>query len=469
MTRAALLVLARRPLPRRRARALRRGGRRGQRPAASRRRRDPGGVLPGPAAHRRSWSRGRSPRGGRARRRPRRGWTPRPTPHTPSPALRSAARGASAGSCYARAARVTAGASAELDGSGRAVPEGRPSAGGARPRRPRGRTRTRRTRPHCAAYESVSGPATAAVRLLSLDPFDATAVLARLAPELDRVADSAVEAARRAARDGATPCPPPRHPCWRSWPRRARAWPGTAVRVPDVPPHPPGQRTGAARAGAGPLADKDRPLHLDPHPLRPRRASSADAHRPDGTRRALRIGLSGPVRSPAGPPPSRRALPGAAATELSPRGRTPAASTPARTPSSCSRRPCCRPSGSPPSRRAPARTPRSATTSPPTSKRWRTMEDAVGHADLILVEVRRRQPSPPPSPRGLVDAQIFASSTWPAATTCRARADPASAPPTCSSSTRPTSPVRRLRPRPDGRRRQGWRAETPGDTPVVAR
>ncbi|MET8772557.1 urease accessory UreF family protein, partial [Streptomyces sp. NPDC004658] len=60
---------------------------------------------------------------------------------------------------------------------------------------------------HCAVYESVSGPATATVRLLSLDPFDATAVLARLAPELDRVADSAVEAARRVAGEGVDALP----------------------------------------------------------------------------------------------------------------------------------------------------------------------------------------------------------------------------------------------------------------------
>ncbi|MFI8436929.1 urease accessory protein UreF [Streptomyces sp. NPDC079020] len=50
---------------------------------------------------------------------------------------------------------------------------------------------------HCAAYETVSGPATAVVRLLSLDPFQATAVLARLAPELDHVADRAAAAARQ--------------------------------------------------------------------------------------------------------------------------------------------------------------------------------------------------------------------------------------------------------------------------------
>lgn len=48
---------------------------------------------------------------------------------------------------------------------------------------------------HCAVYESVSGPATAAVRLLSLDPFQATAVLARLASEMDEVAAAARDAA----------------------------------------------------------------------------------------------------------------------------------------------------------------------------------------------------------------------------------------------------------------------------------
>lgn len=55
---------------------------------------------------------------------------------------------------------------------------------------------------HCALYESVSGPATAAVRLLSLDPFDATAVLARLAPDIDTAATHAVAAAHRAVHEG---------------------------------------------------------------------------------------------------------------------------------------------------------------------------------------------------------------------------------------------------------------------------
>ncbi|QNS07568.1 urease accessory protein UreF [Streptomyces xanthii] len=55
---------------------------------------------------------------------------------------------------------------------------------------------------YCSAYEGVGGPATAVVRLLSLDPFDATRVLARLAPELDVVVRSAVDAARSAVDDG---------------------------------------------------------------------------------------------------------------------------------------------------------------------------------------------------------------------------------------------------------------------------
>ncbi|MGV9291725.1 urease accessory protein UreF [Streptomyces sp. NPDC003719] len=60
---------------------------------------------------------------------------------------------------------------------------------------------------YCSAYEGVSGPAGAVVRLLGLDPFDATAVLARLAPEVDRVAQDAVEAAHLAAREGVDALP----------------------------------------------------------------------------------------------------------------------------------------------------------------------------------------------------------------------------------------------------------------------
>lgn len=55
---------------------------------------------------------------------------------------------------------------------------------------------------YCAAHECVSGSVSAAVRLLSLDPFDGTGVLARLAPELDAVVDRAVNAAQRAVAEG---------------------------------------------------------------------------------------------------------------------------------------------------------------------------------------------------------------------------------------------------------------------------
>ncbi|WP_042393221.1 urease accessory protein UreF, partial [Streptacidiphilus carbonis] len=53
-----------------------------------------------------------------------------------------------------------------------------------------------------AAYESVSGPVTACVRLLGLDPFQATAVLARLGTELTEVSARAVRAAAEAGGAG---------------------------------------------------------------------------------------------------------------------------------------------------------------------------------------------------------------------------------------------------------------------------
>ncbi|MEU7316624.1 urease accessory UreF family protein [Streptomyces sp. NPDC007083] len=54
---------------------------------------------------------------------------------------------------------------------------------------------------HAAAYESISSPATAVVRLLGLDPLEATAVLARLAPAADEVARRAEAAARGPVED----------------------------------------------------------------------------------------------------------------------------------------------------------------------------------------------------------------------------------------------------------------------------
>ncbi|MGY6019235.1 urease accessory protein UreF [Streptomyces spinosirectus] len=117
---------------------------------------------------------------------------------TPSPALRLAAR--KLGRQLTRAARATW-PSEELDAVAREFPKGthqpvvlglvaRAAGLGAL------------DAAYCAAYESVSGPASAVVRLLSLDPFDATGVLARLAPEVDRVADRAVESARAVLDEG---------------------------------------------------------------------------------------------------------------------------------------------------------------------------------------------------------------------------------------------------------------------------
>ncbi|MFJ5773820.1 urease accessory protein UreF [Streptomyces sp. NPDC093094] len=78
---------------------------------------------------------------------------------------------------------------------------------------------------HCAAYESAGGPTTAVVRLLGLDPFEATAVLARLAPELDRVADRAVEAARRALDEGVDALPAASAPLLEISAELHAAWP----------------------------------------------------------------------------------------------------------------------------------------------------------------------------------------------------------------------------------------------------
>ncbi|UYQ60839.1 urease accessory protein UreF [Streptomyces peucetius] len=74
---------------------------------------------------------------------------------------------------------------------------------------------------HCVAYETVSGPATAAVRLLSLDPFQATAVLARLAPETDAVAARAAAAAR----DGVDALPAASAPLLEITAEEHAAWP----------------------------------------------------------------------------------------------------------------------------------------------------------------------------------------------------------------------------------------------------
>ncbi|MZE56211.1 urease accessory protein UreF, partial [Streptomyces sp. SID5770] len=74
---------------------------------------------------------------------------------------------------------------------------------------------------HCVAYETVGGPATAVVRLLGLDPYRATAVLARLAPEMDRVAERAAEAAR----DGVDALPAASAPLLDLTAEQHAAWP----------------------------------------------------------------------------------------------------------------------------------------------------------------------------------------------------------------------------------------------------
>ncbi|MET7569375.1 urease accessory UreF family protein [Streptomyces sp. NPDC005492] len=140
---------------------------------------------------------------------------------TPSPALRVAAR--KLGRQLTRAARATW-PSVELDALAREFPKGAHQpvvlglvarAAGLGPE----------DAAYCAAYESVSGPASATVRLLSLDPFDATAVLAGLAPEVDLVADRAVDAARRAVTGGIDELPRAAAPLLEIGAEAHAAWP----------------------------------------------------------------------------------------------------------------------------------------------------------------------------------------------------------------------------------------------------
>ncbi|MET9898985.1 urease accessory UreF family protein [Streptomyces sp. NPDC006446] len=140
---------------------------------------------------------------------------------TPSPALRVAAR--RLGRQLMRAARATW-PSAELDSLAREFPKGSHQpvvlgvtarAAGLGPE----------DAAYCSAYECVSGPASATVRLLSLDPFDATAVLARLAPELDVVAHAAAGAARRVLDDGVEALPAASAPLLEIGAEAHAAWP----------------------------------------------------------------------------------------------------------------------------------------------------------------------------------------------------------------------------------------------------
>ncbi|MDQ0989564.1 urease accessory protein UreF [Streptomyces sp. V3I7] len=140
---------------------------------------------------------------------------------TPSPALRAAAR--RLGRQLLRAGRATW-PSAELDAVAREFPKGahQPVVQGL-VARAAGLGADEAA--YCAAYESVSGPATATVRLLSLDPFEASGALARLAPELDRVVDRAAEVARRAVEDGVDALPAASAPLLEIGAEAHAAWP----------------------------------------------------------------------------------------------------------------------------------------------------------------------------------------------------------------------------------------------------
>ncbi len=140
---------------------------------------------------------------------------------TPSLALRVAAR--RLGRQLMRAARATW-PSGELDAVAREFPKGahQPVVLGVAAR---AAGLGAEDAAYCSAYESVSGPATATVRLLSLDPFDATAVLARLAPELDRVACQASDAARRVLDEGVDALPAASAPLLEISAEAHAAWP----------------------------------------------------------------------------------------------------------------------------------------------------------------------------------------------------------------------------------------------------
>ncbi|MFE3770665.1 urease accessory protein UreF [Streptomyces sp. NPDC059122] len=117
---------------------------------------------------------------------------------TPVPALRAVAR--RLGRQMMRAARATF-PSVELDRLAAERPQGahQPIVQGLAAR---AAALTPLDAACAAAYESTGGPATAAVRLLSLDPLDASGLLARLAAEADAVAAAAADAAAHVASEG---------------------------------------------------------------------------------------------------------------------------------------------------------------------------------------------------------------------------------------------------------------------------
>ncbi|MEU9641000.1 urease accessory UreF family protein [Streptomyces sp. NPDC048188] len=140
---------------------------------------------------------------------------------TPSPALRVAAR--RLGRQLTRAARSTW-PSPELDALASAFPKGahQPVVLGLAAR---AAGLGALDAAYCSLYEGVSGPATAVVRLLGLDPFDATGVLARLTGEVDRIAADAVEVAERVVTDGVGLLPARSAPLLEIGAEAQAAWP----------------------------------------------------------------------------------------------------------------------------------------------------------------------------------------------------------------------------------------------------
>ncbi|MFE9722530.1 urease accessory protein UreF [Streptomyces sp. NPDC005794] len=140
---------------------------------------------------------------------------------TPVQALRTTAR--KLGRQMMRAARATW-PSAELDALAAARPRGahQPVVLGLAAR---SAGLTPLDASYAAVYEAVSGPTTATVRLLSLDPFDATAVLARLTPDLDRIATAAMTAALRIPGEGIDVLPAASAPLLDITAQQHAAWP----------------------------------------------------------------------------------------------------------------------------------------------------------------------------------------------------------------------------------------------------
>ncbi|MFA1546965.1 urease accessory protein UreF [Actinomadura chokoriensis] len=76
-----------------------------------------------------------------------------------------------------------------------------------------------------AAYDSVCGPVTAAIRLLGLDPFEATAVTARLGGDMEHVAAEAAGQAARLPVDGVDALPAASAPLLDITAEEHAAWP----------------------------------------------------------------------------------------------------------------------------------------------------------------------------------------------------------------------------------------------------